>query len=310
VPLLLAIALSFLLYVVPPLGREGPGILVLALIAGLAVLVPMPAFAYALDHLSRAAAAFVASAVSFAILFLLVPSPLTGMGRIAASVFGLDGAAAWPVAGMVFLLYGLLTAGMGYAFALFIDEVSDRMSSLFSGLLFGFLLLLAGLDIGEAVAGGLLAFALLQFVRITPEKGVHMFLLFPIAVGALAVTAFAQANPGIVGSESFVLPLLVPAVAVITPFIMLEPQVLTAREGIAVVLAALAALPVVSLIATRSPTVEGLNTFGPTFAAPLAFEPALMSWVVLYGEVLLIALAFYLIVVMGFSTLRRAKVRA
>ncbi len=284
--------------------------LVLAMIAGFAVLTPMPAFAYALDHLSRAAAAFIASVVSFAILFLLVPSPLTDLGRIAASMFGLDGAAAWPVAGVALLLYGPLTAGVGYAFALFIDEVSDRMSSLFSGLLFGFLLLLVGLGIGEAVAGGLLAFALLQFVRITPEKGVHMLVLFPIAAGALAVTAFAQANPGIVGSESFVLPLLVPAVAVITPFIMLEPQLLTAREGVAVVLAALAALPVVSLIATRSPTVEGLNTFGPTFAAPLAFEPALMSWVVLYGEVLLIALAFYLIVVMGFSALRRAKVRA
>ena len=284
--------------------------LVLALIAGLAVLVPMPAFAYALDRLSRSSAALVASAVSFAILFLLVPSPLTGLGRLAASSLGLEGAAAWPVAGMAFLLYGLLTAEMGYAFALFVDEVSDRMSSLFSGLVFGSLLLLAGLGIGEALAVGLLAFALLQFVRIAPEKGVHMLVLFPLVAGVLAVTAFAQANPGVVGAEGFVLPLLVPAVAVITPFILLEPQVLTAREGIAVVLAALAALPAVSLITSRSPTVDGLNTFGPTFAAPVAFEPALISWLVLYGEVLLVALAFYLIVVMGFTALRGAGVRA
>lgn len=308
-PVLLAVALSLLLYVVPPVGHEGPGILILALIAGLAVLVPMPAFAYALDHMSRATAAFIASVVSFTILFLLVPSPLTGLGRIVASALGLEGPAAWPVAGVALLLYGLLTAGMGYAFALFIDEVSDRMSSLFSGLIFGALLLLAGLGVGEAVAGGLLAFAVLQFIRMPPEKGLHMLVLFPVVVGALAVTAFAQAHPEVVGSESFVLPLLVPAVAVITPFIMLEAQVLTWREGIGVVLAALVALPVVSLVMTRSPTIAGLNIFGPTFAGPLAFESALLNWLVLYGEVLLIALAFYLIAVMGFSALRRAKIR-
>ncbi len=308
-PVLLAVALSLLLYVVPPVGHEGPGILILALIAGLAVLVPMPAFAYALDHMSRATAAFIASVVSFTILFLLVPSPLTGLGRIVASSLGLEGSAAWPVAGVALLLYGLLTAGMGYAFALFIDEVSDRMSSLFSGLIFGALLLLAGLGVGEAVAGGLLAFAVLQFIRMPPEKGLHMLVLFPVVVGALAVTAFAQAHPEVVGSESFVLPLLVPAVAVITPFIMLEAQVLTWREGIGVVLAALVALPVVSLVMTRSPTIAGLNIFGPTFAATLAFESALLNWLVLYGEVLLIALAFYLIAVMGFSALRRAKIR-
>ncbi|MEN6517623.1 MAG: hypothetical protein ABFC38_05455 [Methanospirillum sp.] len=309
VPVLLALGLSLLLYVVPPVGHEGPGMLILALIAGLAVLVPMPAFAYALDHMSRAAAAFIASVVSFAILFLLVPSPLTGLGRLVASVLGLEGPAAWPVAGVALLLYGLLTAGMGFAFALFIDEVSDRMSSLFSGLIFGALLLLAGLGVGEAVAGGLLAFAVLQFIRMPPEKGLHMLVLFPVVAGALAVTAFAQAHPEVVGSESFVLPLLVPAVAVITPFIMLEAQVLTWREGIGVVLAALVALPVVSLVMTRSPIIAGLNIFGPTYAAPIAFEPALLKWLILYGEVLLIALAFYLIVVMGFSALRRAKVR-
>ena len=309
-PVLLAVALSLLLYVVPPVGREGPGILILALIAGLAVMVPMPAFAYALDHMSKATAAFIASVVSFTILFVLVPSPLTGMGRLAASVLGLEGPASWPVAGLALLLYGLLTAGMGYAFALFIDEISDRMSSFFSGLLFGVLLLLVGLGIGEAVAGGLLAFAILQFVRLAPEKGVHMLVLFPVVVGALAVTAFTQAHPEVVGSELFVLHVLVPAVAVITSFVMLEPQVLTWREGIAVVLAALVALPVVSLIVTRSPTIDGLNMFESVYAAPLAFEPSLLKWVFLYGEVLLIALAFYLIVVMGFSALRRAKVRA
>jgi hypothetical protein len=310
VPVLLALGLSLLLYVFPPVGTEGPGILILALIAGLAVLMPMPAFAYALDHMSRSMAALIASAVSFAILFVMVPTPLTGMGHAAASALGLEGPAVWPVAGVFFMLYGLLTAGMGYAFALFIDEISDRMSSLFSGLLFGGLLLLAGLALGEAVAAGLLAFALLQFIRMPPEKGIHMLVLFPVVVGALVVTAFTQANTILVGSEIFVLPLLVPSVAVITPFIMLEPQVLTWREGIGVVLAALVTLPVVSLITTRSLTVAGLNVFGSVYAAPLAFEAALMKWVILYGEVLLIALAFYLIVVMGFSALRRAKVRA
>ncbi len=268
VPVLLALGLSLLLYVFPPVGSEGPGMLILALIAGLAVLVVMPAFSYALDHMSKPVAALIASVISFAILFLLVPSPLTGMGRAAASALGLEGPAAWPVAGVAFLLFGLLTAGMGYAFALFIDEISDRMSSLFSGLLFGALLLLAGLGIGDAVAGGLLAFALLQFIRMPPEKGIHMLVLFPVVIGALAITAFTQANPVLVGSERFVLPLLVPAVAVITPFIMLEPQVLTWREGIGVVLTALVALPVVSLITTRSLTVAGLNVYGHGLRRP------------------------------------------
>jgi hypothetical protein len=310
VPALLALGLSLLLYVFPPAGGEGAGILILALIAGLAVLIVMPAFSYALDHMSRAVAALIASAVSLTILFLLVPSPLTGMGSAAASALGLGGPAVWPVAGVTFLLFGLLTAGMGYALALFIDEISDRMSSLFSGLLFGALLLLAGLGIGEAVVGGLLAFALLQFIRMPPEKGIHMLVLFPVVIGALAITAFTQANPALLGSERFLLPLLVPAVAVITPFIMLEPQVLTWREGIGVILAALVALPVVSLITTRSLTVAGLNVYGTVYAAPLAFQDALLRWTILYGEVLLIALAFYLIIVMGFSALRRAKVRA
>jgi hypothetical protein len=309
VPVLLAVALSFLLYIFPPTVHEDPGLLVLALIAGFAVLVPMPAFSYALDHMSRAVAALIASLISFAILFVLVPSPLTGLGRVAADALGLEGAAAWPVAGMALFLYALLTAGMGYAFALFIDEVSDRMSSVFSGIVFGGLLLLVGLGVGEAVAGGLLAFALLQFIRMPPEKGLHMLVLFPVVLIALAIVAFAQAHPEVVGSEIFVLPVLVPAVAVITPFIMLEPQVLTWREGIAVVVAALVALPVVSLIATRTLSEEGLNIYGDTFAAPLAFEPAVVQWLVLYGEILLIALAFYLIAVMGFSALRRAKVR-
>lgn len=293
----------------PPTDAGGPGLLILAAIAGLAVLVPMPAFSYALDHMSRIVAAFIASAVSFAILFVLAPSPLTGMGALVADLLGLTGPAVWPVAGIALAVYGMLTAGMGYAFALFVDEVSDRMSSFFSGLVFGALLLLAGIGVGEAVAGGLLAFAILQFVRLAPEKGVHMLLLFPVVAGSLAVTAFCQANPGVVGSEIVVLPVLVPAVAVITPFVLLEPQILTWREGIAVVAAALVALPVVSLIATRSFTVAGLNTFGPTFATPLGFEAALVAWGVLYGEVLLIALAFYLIVVMGLTALRSAKVR-
>ena len=198
---------------------------------------------------------------------------------------------------------------MGYAFALFMDEVSDRMSSFFSGLVFGALLLLVGLALGEAVTAGLLAFALLQYVRFMPEKGIHMLLVFPVVGIALVLTAYTQANPGLVGSEAFLLPILVPAVAVITPFVMLEPQILTWREGIATVLAALVSLPVVSLITTRSLTVAGLNVFGPIYAAPLAFEPAVLRWLILYFEVLLIALAFYLIVVMGFSALRRAKVR-
>lgn len=310
VPLLLALACSLALYVVPPVGRDGAGYLLLALIAGLAVLTVLPAFSYALDHMPKAWATLIASAVSLTILFVLVPDPLTGLGRLAADALNLQGPAVWPVAGLGLFVYGLLTGGMGYAFALFVDEISDRMSSLFSGLVFGGLLLLAGLGIGEAVAGGLLAFALLQFLRLAPEKGVHMLVLFPVVVGALAVTAFAQAYPEVVGSEIFVLPVLVPAVAVITPFIMLEPQVLTRREGIGTVLAGLVALPVISLIASRSLTVEGLNIFGQAFAQPLAFESAFLAWLLLYFEVLLIALAFYLIVVMGFSSLRRARVQA
>ena len=309
VPALLAVALSLLLYVYPPVGEPGPGTLILALIAGLAVLVPMPAFSYALDHMSRAVAALIASLVSFAILFVLVPSPLTGLGAALAAALGLQGAAAWPMQGLALLVYGLFTAGMGYAFALFIDEVSDRMSSVFSGFFFGALLLLAGLAVGEAVAGGLLAFALLQYIRMPPEKGLHMLILFPVVVVSLALVAFAQANPSLVGSEAFVLRVLVPAVAVITPFIMLEPQVLTWREGIATVLAALVALPAVALVATRTLSIDGLNIYAEAFALPLAFEQALVEWLILYGEVLLIALAFYLVAVMGFTALRQAKVR-
>ncbi len=310
VPLLLAFACSLALYVIPPVGREGAGFLILAMIAGLAVLTVLPAFSYALDHMSKAWAALVASGVSFAILFVLVPDPLTGLGRLIADAAGLQGVAVWPVAGLSLFVYGLLTGGMGYAFALFVDEISDRMSSMFSGLVFGGLLLLAGLGIGEAVAGGLLAFALLHFLRLAPEKGIHMLVLFPVVVGAFAVTAFAQAHPEVVGSEIFVLPILVPAVAVITPFIMLEPQVLTRREGIGAVLTGLVALPVISLIASRSLTVGGLNIFVQAFVQPLAFETAFMAWLLLYFEVLLIALAFYLIVVMGFSSLRRTRVQA
>src|SRR5690606_25337798 len=152
--------------------------------------------------------------------------------RLAGDALGLQEAAAYPVVGLGLLLFGLLTAGMGYALALFIDEVSDRMSSSFSGFLFGGLLLLAALGVAEAVAAGLLAFSVVQYIRFPREKGLHMLLLFPVVACALGVTAFAQANPGVVGSEIFVLPLLVPAVAVITPFVMLEPQVLTWREGI------------------------------------------------------------------------------
>jgi hypothetical protein len=137
-----------------------------------------------------------------------------------------------------------------------------------------------------------------------------MLLLIPVVIAALIVTALAQANHGVPGSEIFVLPILVPAVAVITPFVMLEPQILTMREGIATVLAALVAMPVVSLIASRSLSIAGLNMYGTYFAAPLAFEPALFQWGIIYLEVLLIALAFYLIAVMGFSALRRAKVQA
>lgn len=310
VPLLLAFGCSMALYVAPPVVRDGPGFLLLAIIAGLAVITVLPVFSYALDHMPKAWAALIASVVSFTILFVLVPDPLTGLGRLMADTVGLQGPAVWPVAGLGLFVYGLITGGMGYAFALFVDEISDRMSSLFSGLVFGGLLLLAGLGVGEAVAGGLLAFALLQFLRLTPEKGIHMLVLFPVVLGALAVVAFAQAHPEIIGSERFVLPVLVPAVAVITPFIMLEPAILTRREGIGTVLAGLVALPVISLIASRSLTVDGLNIFGPAFAQPLAFEPAFFSWLLLYFEVLLIALAFYLIVVMGFSSLRRARVQA
>jgi hypothetical protein len=308
-PVLLVAAACLALYAVPPTAGEGPGYLLLAVIVALTALVPLPAFSYALDHMSRLWAILVAATVSLVILFLIVPSPETGLGLFLAASLGVQGAAAGPLAGLGLFVYGLFTAGMGYALALFMDEVSDRMSSFFSGLVFGAILLLVGLGLGEAVAGGLLAFCLLQYVRFMPEKGIHMLLLFPVVGIAIALTAYTQAHPELVGSEIFVLPVLVPAVAAITPFVMLEPQVLTWREGIAVVLAALVSLPVVSLISTRSLTVAGLNAFGPTYAAPLAFEPALLQWGLLYAEVLLIALAFYLVVVMGFSALRRARIR-
>ena len=308
-PLMLIAAACLALYAVPPTGSEGLGYMLLAVIVALTALVPLPAFSYALDHMSRLWAVLIAAAVSLAIVFLIAPSPGTGLGTFLAASLGVQGPGVWPLAGVGLFVYGLFTAGMGYAFALFMDEVSDRMSSFFSGLVFGGLLLLVGLPLGEAVAAGLLAFALLQYVRFMPEKGIHMLLVFPVVGIAIVLTAYTQATPGLIGSEAFLLPILVPAVAVITPFVMLEPQILTWREGIAVVLAALVSLPVVSLIMTRSLTVAGLNAFGPIYAAPLAFEPAVLRWLILYFEVLLIALAFYLIVVMGFSALRRAKVR-
>ena len=306
VPVLLAVAFSLALYAVPPAGREGAGFLLLALTGSLAALVALPVFAYALDRLSSTTAVLIASAVSIGLLFLLAPTPVTGLGVLVANLLGVGAtAAAWPIAGLALFLFGLLTAGIGYALALFVDEIADRMSSIVSGLFFGVLLLLAGLAIGEAVAGGLLALALLQYLRIVPEKGVHMLLLFPVAVGALAVTAFTQANHGMAGSEGLVLPLLVPAVAVLVPFILLEPQVLTRREGIAVVISALLAFPLVSFVLTRQMEVAGLAAFGPLYAGTLAFEPALVAWGVVFFEILLISLAFYLVVVMGLSALRR-----
>lgn len=293
----------------PPTGGEGFGYLLLAVIVALTALVPLPAFSYALDHLSKLVAAMIAATISLAIVFLLVPSPETGLARIVVTLLGLQGAAVWPLVGLGLFVYGLITAGMGYAFALFVDEISDRMSSLFSGLLFGAILLLLGLGIGEAVAGGLLAFALLQYVRIPPEKGLHMLILFPTVLIALVLVAYTQAHPGLAGSEAFLLPILVPAVAVITPFVMLEPAMLTWREGIATVIAGLVALPVVSLILTRDVSLHGINHYGPLYAVPVAFEQAVLNWAVIYGEVLLITLAFYLVVVMGLGALRRAKLQ-
>ncbi|NLX48285.1 MAG: hypothetical protein GXY82_00090 [Methanospirillum sp.] len=305
VPVLLVLAASLALSVVHPEGKEGWGVLLLAVIVAFTALVPLPVFSYALDHMSRLVAALIATAVSLAVIFLLSPGPETGLGWSLAGALGIQGAAAWPFAGLGLFVYGLFTAGIGYALALFIDEIADRMSSVFSGFVFGAILLLLGLGLGEAVVGGLLAFALLQYIRIVPDKGIHMLLIFPAIAIALAVSAFTQAHPEVVGSEAFVLPVLVPAVAVITPFVLLEPQVLTRREGIGVVLAGLIALPVISLVITRSPTVEGLNAFGPLHAAPMAFDPALVQWGILYLEVVLISLAFYLIVVMGLAALRR-----
>ena len=275
------------------------------MIASLAVLVALPAFAYALDRLSRTTAVLVSSAVSVGLLFLFASTPLTGLGVLLAALLGVDPAAAWPIAGLALFLFGLLTAGVGYALALFVDEIGDRMSSIVSGLFFGTLLLLAGLAIGEAVAGGLLALALLQFIRIVPEKGVHMLLLFPTVAGALVVTAFTQAYPGMVGAEAIVLPLLVPAIAVLVPFVLLEPHILTRREGIAVVVSALVTLPLVSFILTRQMELAGLNAFGPLYAETLAFEAALVRWGLVFVEVFLVSLAFYLVIVMGLSALRR-----
>ncbi len=310
VPLLLTFAFSLALYAAPPTGRDGVGFLLLAVIASLATLIARPAFEYALDRLSSTAAILVASAVSIGLLFLFASTPLTGLGVLLAGLLGIEAAVAWPIAGLALFLFGLLTAGIGYALALFVDEIGDRMSSIVSGLFFGALLLLAGLAIGEAVAGGLLALALLQFIRIVPEKGVHMLLLFPAVAGALAVTAFTQAHPGMAGTEAIVLPLLVPALAVLVPFVLLEPQVLTRREGIAVVVSALVTFPLVSFILTRQMTIAGLNAFGPLYAETLAFEAALFRWGLIFVEVILLSLAFYLIVVMGLTALRRAKVQA
>ncbi|HOV66767.1 MAG TPA: hypothetical protein PLI31_00210, partial [Methanoregulaceae archaeon] len=183
--------------------------------------------------------------------------------------------------------------------------IADRMSSLVSGLFFGVLLLLATLMIGEGVLGGLLALALLHLVRLVPEKGIHMLLLFPVTAGGLVVTAFAEGAQGLVGSESLILPLIVPALAVITPFILLEPRVLTRREGVGTVVCALVALPVVSLLQGWQTPLATLNAFGPAFAERLGFEAALFRWGVLYVEVLLIALAFYLLVMMGLAAYRR-----
>jgi hypothetical protein len=309
VPILLVATACLVLYVVPPAGSEGFGYLLLAMIVALTALVPLPAFSYALDHMSKLVAAMIAAAVSLAIIFLLVPSPETGLARLVLTLLGIHDAAVWPLVGIGLFVYGLFTAGMGYAFALFIDEVSDRMSSVFSGLVFGAILLLLGLGVGEAVAGGLLAFALLQYIRIPPEKGLHMLLIFPTVVIALVLVAYTQAHPGVPGSEAFLLPILVPAVAVITPFVMLEPSMLTWREGIATVVAALVALPVVSLVMTRDLSLHGINHFGPYYAVPLPFEQALLNWGIIYGEVVLIGLAFYLIAVMGFGALRRAKLQ-
>ncbi|KAF5058051.1 hypothetical protein DSECCO2_350450 [anaerobic digester metagenome] len=305
VPVLLAVACSLALYAVSPTMREGVGFLLLAVTASLATLVALPAFSYALDRVPRAAAVLVATAVSLVLLFLLVPTPLTGLGTLISGIAGTEDPASWPIAALALFLFALLTSGIGLAFMIFVDEIADRMSSIVSGLFFGILLLLASLAVSEAVLGGLLALALLQFIRFVPEKGIHMLLLFPITAGVLAVTAFTESNPALIGSESLVLPLLVPALALIAPFVLLEPQVLTRREGVGIVACSLLALPAVSLLQGRQPGIASLNAFVPAYGEHLAFEPALLHWGVLYVEVLLFALAFYLLVMMGLSAYRR-----
>lgn len=305
VPVLFAIALSLALYAVPPAGREGAGFLLLAVTASLATLVSFPAFSYALDRISRSMAVLVAGLVSIVLLFILIPTPLTGLGVLISGVAGIGAPASWSVASLALFLFALLTSGIGYSLVLFIDEVADRMSSIVSGLFFGLLLMLASLVVGEAVMGGLLALTVLQFIRLVPEKGVHMLLLFPVTAGAIALTAFTESAPALVGSESLVIPLLVPALAVIAPFVMLEPRVLTRREGVGTVLCALIVLPTVSILQEWNLEVAALNRFGAIFTEHLAFEPALLRWGVLYIEVLVIALAFYLLVMMGLSAYRR-----
>ncbi len=305
VPVLLGLACSLALFAVPPAGREGYGFLLLAVTVSLAAPVTLPAFSYALDRVSRTTAVTIAGAVSLFLLFSFLPSPLTGLGALLVNIGGIAGPVTWPITSLVLFLYALLVAAIGHALVLFIDEIADRMSSLVSGLFFGVLLLLATLMIGEGVLGGLLALALLHLVRLVPEKGIHMLLLFPVTAGGLVVTAFAEGAQGLVGSESLILPLIVPALAVITPFILLEPRVLTRREGVGTVVCALVALPVVSLLQGWQTPLATLNAFGPAFAERLGFEAALFRWGVLYVEVLLIALAFYLLVMMGLAAYRR-----
>jgi hypothetical protein len=305
IPVFIVLVLLSVLPLLPPTEDGGLGVLVLALIASLGAVVVFPAFDYALGRFSRPAALLASAGISIGILFVLAPSPVTGLGSLLVSVLGLQGAATLLVVGFAFFVFSLLTAGIGFAFVLFMDEIADRMSSVVSGLLFGALLLIAGLGVGEAVAGGLLAYALLHYIRIAPEKGMHMFLLLVLVAGSIVLTSFADAYPQIAGVEAVILPLLVPAVAVITPFVLLEPQNLTRREGVATVLSALAAFPVVSLISSRAMDVPGLNAFFPLFAEPVAFETALLRWSAVYIEVLTVSLAFYLIVVMGLSALKR-----
>ncbi len=305
IPVLLAIACMLALYAVSPTGREGAGFLLLAGLVSLATLVILPAFSYALDRVSRTMAVLVAGAVSIVLLFIFVPSPLTGLGTLLSGIAGIETHGSWPIASLALFLFAMITSGIGYALVLFVDEIADRMSSIISGFFFGMLLLIASLFVGEAVLGGLLALALLQFIRFVPEKGVHMLLLFPVIAGAVTITAFAQSAPMLVGSESLVLPLLVPAVAVITPFVLLEPRELTRREGVGTVACSLLALPVASILQGWGQGTLSLNVFGSLFSEPLAFEPALLRWGVLYAEVLLVALAFYLFVMMGLSAYRR-----